>query len=282
MTDPETSKGGRKVFGTNKQCWKNNATEMFKVSKLSDEVWRAKKQNKYLMYEIPKETMKRREQSYSKSQQKLTHQSLEEIDKRRKMLLAAYLSILEHSCDQEKDRHIFLGKVASEVFSDIIAHKKMWFACIFGIRDESFRKLPNCEIAINVLNTLMRAKVRNGQIIPLVRNVLPLFEEVLVRAKDVVKSPILDSESKINLYITIFGACINSAYLYAAVGQRTPAACSYKAAFSVLKCTDLLQVRVEGLPNELSPDSEVWRYLRKEPYLILAQCKDVAHHFGVY
>jgi len=283
MAGLEPSKDGRKVFGTNKKCWANNATEMFKVPRLSDELWKAKKQNKYLMYEIPEETFERREKRHhSKSEQNLTHQTLQEIDKRRKLLLDAYLFILEHSCDQGKDRQIYLGKVTSEVCSDIFANKKLWFQCIFVIRDESFRKLPNCEIAINVLNTHLRAKVRNGQILPLMRNVLPLFEEVLNRGKDVVQSSILDSETKINLHIAIFGAYINSAYLYAAVGQRMAATRAYKVAFSVLKSTDLLQVALEGHPNESSHDSEVWRYLRREPFLVLEQCKDVAHHFGVH
>jgi len=91
----------------------------------------------------------------------------------------------------------------------------------------------------------------------------------------------LEHNQKICL-ISVFGAYMNISIIYAAVGHRYAAVNSYRSAFVSVRSTNLLQRRRGEVPNEFSPDVEVWRWLRKRKFVVIHPCKEIAHMFGVY
>ena len=224
---------------------------------------------------------------------------------RQEMLLSAQLAVLERFSDRNKTHMTFLEKTF-RVYTDLSLNKKRWFDHILDIDSERKRTMYYSELVIHCLNALVSIKARKSQFQYIVCHIIPLLEQVLNRAKEIVAIPQIHlddetsdsgddssktlsdeiimnfSESQEICLITMFGAFINIALIYAAVGQRRKASIAYCNSFLNLRPTQLLTGRIKGVPNEFSSDAEVWRWLRKQQYVVIYPCKEVAYKFGVF
>lgn len=282
--------------------------EMITIPKLRDEIYDTQRSEKYIQA-IPETVLQKNNTS------KTSTSSTQFMDSRQKMLLTSYLAVLERFSDKSKCTDVYIEKVFS-IYTDISIHRKLWFEHIIDVTTERTRTIYNSEIVIHVLNTLVAIKARKGQFQYIIRHILPLFEQILIRANEIIgipeKSETIKCYSKSDMIvsppesnadsdssnvekitveisenhavcmISMFGAYINIAHIYAAVGLRRQAAIAYHTSFLTLKPTKLLKWRIGGVPDEYSSETEVWRWLRKQQYLAIYPCKETAYKFGVY